>query len=100
MPLTPGGTAVFQARAIPNDDHEGNGTGGGGQPSYQDLGNPRSSGGTDAELQTDKPARLYVYSDTQSASGSSFLHYRDVDENGTLVCWGQESGLDLQPELD
>ena len=61
VPTTPGGTAVFQARAIPNSNNGGNGTGGsgGGPVTYDNPGNPDPPQDVDAESQTDKPPRLY-----------------------------------------
>jgi hypothetical protein len=54
--LNEGGTASVQARAIPNTDNGGNGTGGGGTPTNADLGNPASTAAKDAETEEDKPA--------------------------------------------
>jgi hypothetical protein len=64
VPTTPGGTAVFEVRAIPNTDNGGNGTGGSGgnSASYADPGNPDSPQAQDTQSQTDKPMRLYVES--------------------------------------
>jgi len=64
VPTTPGGTAVFEVRAIPNTDNGGNGTGGSGgnSASYADPGNPHSADARDTQSQTDKPMRLYVES--------------------------------------
>ena len=70
VPTTPGGTAVFEARAIPNSDNGGNGTGGSGgsSASYADPGNPNSAQAHDADSQVDKPKRLYVESYSYSES--------------------------------
>jgi hypothetical protein len=60
--LPDGGTALIQARAIPNSNNGGNGTGGsgGGPVSYGNLGNPDPPADNDAESQVDKPAEIYV----------------------------------------
>ncbi len=44
VPITPGATAVFQIRAIPNSDNGGNGTGGnnGNGATMRNPGNPYS----------------------------------------------------------
>ena len=61
--LPRGGTAVLQARAIPNSDNGGNGSGGGGGAvSYGSPGNPSSAQAIDAEVQSNKPSRLFVQS--------------------------------------
>lgn len=51
VPVNPGGTAVIQARAIPNSDNGGNGTGssGGSGATMQDSGNPTSRQQKNAE---------------------------------------------------
>ncbi len=74
VPNTPGGTAVFQARAIPNTDNGGNGSGGSGgaSASYTNPGNPDSADAKDADSQTDKPMRLYV--ESYSYSEHSEIH--------------------------
>ena len=59
VPIPAGGTAVFEARAIPNSDNSGNGSGGGGGTTYQNLGNPSSAGAITAELQKDVPPIIY-----------------------------------------
>jgi hypothetical protein len=60
--LPTGGTALIQARAIPNTNNGGNGTGGGigGPVAYNNLGNPDSSQNNNTELQKDKPAEIYI----------------------------------------
>lgn len=72
-----GGTAVIQARAIPNSDNNGNGTGGGGGTSMANSGNPSSSAAKDSELQKDKPMRLYVETDTQTNAFTDFTYFYD-----------------------
>jgi len=68
----PGGTAVFQARAIPDTDNGGSGSGGGGaSPRLSDPGNPRSASAKDVESQKDKgPILVYVehYNTTEDSS--------------------------------
>ncbi len=48
VPVNPGGTAVIQARAIPNSDNGGNGSGGGGATTYANSGNPSAADAVDA----------------------------------------------------
>lgn len=95
--LPTGGTALFQARAIPNTDNGGNGTGGGGggtNTSYASVGNPNAaSSPNDLESQVDKPPRLYVqmyqhptdnlnynYSLTLTATNDGSLLEYDTDQ--------------------
>jgi hypothetical protein len=73
--MTPGGSAVFQVRAIANSDHGGNGTGGGGTLSYANLCNPTSATAIDAEITVDKPERSYVSQYTLNFSQS----YNELD---------------------
>jgi hypothetical protein len=81
--LPTGGTAVLQARAIPNSDNNGNGTGGtgGGPVTYANLGNPSSPSALDADVQIDKPVRLYVSSYTLNETGTfdQSDYYTDAD---------------------
>jgi hypothetical protein len=64
VPLPPGGTAVIQARAIPNGDNGGYGTGGGGSsPTMQNPGNPSSPQQKDRGAKSDKPSQFYLYKD-------------------------------------
>jgi len=60
VPLPRGGKVVIQARAIPDTDNGGNGTGTGGSPNFQNPGNPASPNATDAESQKNKPPFLYA----------------------------------------
>jgi hypothetical protein len=65
VPMTPGGTAVIQARAIPNTDHDGNGTGGSGGTvaTMQDPGIPNSAQAKDTGIEPEQSFRLYVERD-------------------------------------
>ncbi|MCX6884378.1 MAG: hypothetical protein NTX27_04980 [Verrucomicrobia bacterium] len=72
VPLNAGGTAVIQARAIPNSDNGGNGTGGGGPPSHQSLGNPASAQSVSTELTKDVSPR-YPYVSTHNRNHSSVV---------------------------
>lgn len=56
VPVNVGGTAAIQARAIPNTDHGGQGTGGSGGTvsTMANPGNPTSPGARDAESVPDK----------------------------------------------
>jgi hypothetical protein len=105
--LPPGGTAVIQARAIPDSDNGGNGTGGsgGGPVTYVNMGNPDPASDNDAESQTDRPMRLFVqsYQENQdiTVNGNYYDYYEDGDfiQSGTLetesknnVNWTDGSG--------
>jgi len=70
VPLPVGGTAVLQARAIPNSDNGGHGTGGtgGSAAGYADPGNPESAQARDREAVPEKPAGVYI-APTSIASG-------------------------------
>jgi hypothetical protein len=106
VPTTPGGTAVFQARAIPNSDNGGNGTGGGGTAaSYANPGNPSSAQAQDADSQGDKPPRLYVavYSEGhtsgvhisgagQNSEGAANWSYNTGDEREESLGWIDQQG--------
>ncbi|MGH7953664.1 MAG: hypothetical protein ACREFE_17340, partial [Limisphaerales bacterium] len=87
VPNTPGGTAVFQARAIPNTDNGGNGAGGGGgdSASYDNPGNPDSAQAQDADSQTDKPMRLFVSSSKVSYTWHWRLYHAYYDGNMQLI---------------
>jgi hypothetical protein len=69
--LPTGGTALIQARAIPNTSNGGNGTGGsgGGPVTYDNLGNPDPPQDNDAESQVNKPAYLYTQSYAEGDGG-------------------------------
>ena len=99
--LPEGGTALIQARAIPNSSNGGNGTGGsgGGPVSYDNLGNPDPAQDNDTESQTDKQPRLYIasYTDTESgsttetsASGSDWTS--DVETGNISGDWADGAG--------
>ena len=72
-----GGTALLEARAIPNTDNGGNGIGGsgGGSVAYNNLGNPSSPEEIDAEVQGNKPARLYVQVESSNEGWKQTRHY-------------------------
>ena len=57
VPVTPGGTAVFQARAIPDTESAVPGS---GPATYQNLQNPSSANARDAEQQKSKGSQIYV----------------------------------------
>ena len=97
--LPMGGTAVLQARAIPNTNNGGSGTGGsgGGPVTYDNLGNPDPAPDVDAEIQVDKPTRLYVSSYTETENGFQDLsdYYMDgagnpVTPEGLYSTWYRE----------
>jgi hypothetical protein len=88
VPLNPEGTAIVQARAVPNTDNGGNGTGGGASPSYENPGNPSSAGARDDEQSTDKPMRIFVSTDTQTDSGSDDGSYKTFYDDADIVCTG------------
>ena len=62
VPVNEGGTAVVQARAIPNTDNGGNGSGGSGGNSanMENPGNPTSPNGKTVEGAPDKPPEIVV----------------------------------------
>ncbi len=77
--LGPGGTAVIQARAIPNSAYGGNGTG--QDPSWDGTpSNPTAMASITAENQTDQPAMLYVqsYDGLSSEVSSSTVSCNDA----------------------
>jgi hypothetical protein len=88
VPLNPEGTAIVQARAVPNTDNGGNGTGGGASPSYENPGNPSSAGARDAEQPTDKPMRIFVATDAQTDSGSDDVSYKTFYDDDDTLCTG------------
>jgi len=99
--LPTGGTAVIQARAIPNIDNGGNGTGGsgGGPVTYDNLGNPDPAADEDAEAQTDKPMRIWVATYTESDNGftdekwtSPTSWSEDYQTGQNSVNWSSTSG--------
>jgi hypothetical protein len=105
--LPAGGTALIQARAIPNSDNGGNGTGGsgGGSVTYNNLGNPDPPADNDAEIQADKPWEVYVLEDHQKLNWSSDVQddsycglLQTLEEDRTVYnydqCWqsGVKSG--------
>jgi hypothetical protein len=65
VPVNGAGSVVFQARAIPYADHDGNGTvpgGGGTNSSLQNPGNPDPPDYVDAEINQDKPPAVICLS--------------------------------------
>jgi hypothetical protein len=88
--LPPGGTAVIQARAIPNSNNGGNGTGGsgGGPVTYDNLGNPDPPQDADSEFQTNRPPYVYVQSYHFSYNGSvnyyEFARWLPVTEDVSM----------------
>ena len=101
VPMTPGGTAVIQARAIPNSNNGGNGMGGsgGGPVTYDNLGNPDPAPDIDTELQIDKPAEVYVYSLHQDRheddASSTVIRGLNDDSEGQLdTTFAQETWSD------
>jgi hypothetical protein len=85
--MTPGGTAVLQARGIPLTDHNGDGSGPASiSPAYNDLANPTSADAIDTEIQADKPPRMFIesYSSTENTVGSDTWNY--YDSQGNSLC--------------
>ncbi|GEM_PF-895817 len=78
--LNEGGTATVQARAIPNTDNGGNGTGGGGTPTNSDPGNPASTAAKDAETAADKPAVVFKKSYTKYLNDQLYMPH-----NGYII---------------
>jgi hypothetical protein len=98
-PVTPGGTAVFQARAIPNNDNGGNGTGGGGGGNpygpASSADNPASDQAMDRESQQNKPACVYLASyDNRYISTTAARQWRFDGPGGT--CWWWSSNMLFQ----
>ena len=93
-PINPGGTAVFQVRAIANSDNGGNGSGGGGTASYANLGNPTSATAIDLETSEDKPDRLYVSQYTMDLSRSENAQDQTVTYFGRIVLTNTEAWTD------
>jgi hypothetical protein len=104
VPLPAGGTAVVQARAIPNSDNGGNGAGGGGgSSSYENPGNPQSGQASDAETQTDKPEGVFIDQhieddhvtvDRTYDAPSYDYWYDDSDDSVFNQHWDSQSGGD------
>ncbi len=95
--LPQGGTAVIQARAIPDSDNGGHGAGGGsggGTVSYDNLGNPTSAGAIDAEAQSDKPSRLFVQSYNMCENTAYNSWYYEYNPPGIFFQSGTVSGYD------
>jgi hypothetical protein len=63
VPLPPGSMAIIQVRAIPNEHNQGQGTGGGTPPTYENLGNPVSPQAQEAETNRPQPWRLFASED-------------------------------------
>ena len=81
--LPAGGTAVIQAQAIPNS---ANAAGSGGGPvTYDNLGNPTLSPANAAEIQTDKPSRLFVQSYTACEDLQYNSQYTDLATDDTFL---------------
>jgi hypothetical protein len=101
--LPTGGVAVVQARAIPNSNNGGFGTGGsgGGPVTLDNLGNPDPAQDNDTEIQTDKPVRLYVKNYTENMTDNNYSGYdswlngNDSPwEHGTTVTYYEENWAD------
>lgn len=82
--LPTNGTAVLEARAIPNSDNGGAGTGGSGgsSASYANMGNPASAQENDLELSAAKPMRTFIKSYTVSDSGTEDYSDNYQDDQG------------------
>ena len=99
VPLGPGGTAVVEARAIPNSDNNGNGTGT-TPPSDGTPGNPTAGDSIAAQVQTDQPTMVYLQScDSQENSSTTDCNNCDPNCPGTLTdsfesqtCWDVMAG--------
>jgi hypothetical protein len=72
-PLNQGGRVILQAMAIPNSDHGGNGTGGGGVPTNQNMCNPTSASAVGIEDEADQAFRP-PYVETYTNLFVSLLH--------------------------
>jgi hypothetical protein len=92
VPLPPGGTAVFQARAIPDTDHEGNGDpgsgSGGASASMQNPGNPTSPQQKDKGKEQDEQARIYIdKDDVNSQHSDRKVRFDYFDGSGSPDGW-------------
>jgi hypothetical protein len=67
VPVGPGGTAVVEARAIPNSDNNGNGTGT-APPSDGTPSNPTAANSIAAQMQIDQPPTSYMQEYQSSSS--------------------------------
>jgi hypothetical protein len=91
VPLPGGSTPVVQARAIPNTNNGGNGTGGsnGGPVSYNDLGNPDPPSDNDTESEANPNAYVAVdsvqWTDTTDFSG---MPVSDGSYEERVSTWG------------
>ena len=95
--LPAGGTAVIQAQAIPNS---ANAAGSGGGPvTYDNLGNPNVPQANQAEIETDKPSRLFVKSYVESDDLRYTLWYYDYATNNVFVKSGTKQ-FDYSEGLD
>jgi hypothetical protein len=81
VPVGPGGTAVVEARAIPNSDNGGNGTGT-TPPSDGTPGNPTADDSMAAQTQVDQPPTCYMQeyqygcNYTLNLAGSDCMEYQ------------------------
>ena len=90
VPVNRGGTAIVQARAIPNIDNGGNGT-----PSSFDMNNPVSPDAVDVNPEIDKPTRVYLakYTSSWSSVVNNYVVPRDEPQSDTYSeQWADGSG--------
>jgi len=91
VPLPGGSTPTVQARAIPNSNNGGNGTGGngGGPVSYDNLGNPDPAQDNDAESGTEGDVGVendfVKWNDISSVWNLSIIDYLEPLRNGALT---------------
>ena len=103
-PLNDGGTAVIQARAIPNSDNSGNGTGAGAS-SDSVPGNPTSPNAVNAQQEKDKQAFIYVetYEESwsQHLSGCSLIPRDQCKDQEITMNWqfGQGGTRNMKCDL-
>jgi hypothetical protein len=90
VPLGPGGTAVVEARAIPNSDNNGNGTGT-APPTDGTPSNPTAPDSVAAQTQIDQPAIWFMesYHYKWGSTNSETYNYPGCPETGTDIHKGQ-----------
>ncbi len=92
VPLPPGSMAIIQVRAIPNEDNQGQGTGGGTPPTYENLGNPVSPQAQEGETNRPQPWRLFASEDKVRQSMYLFTlseEYEPGDPPTNVVRWAK-----------
>jgi hypothetical protein len=97
VPMTDGGTAVIQARAIPNSDNGGNGTGGAGgeEATMENPGNPSSLQNKDRETDPEKPSEVVLIHYDRKLTDTSDRHLDPGEEEAYKEKWWETISWDL-----